>query len=60
MGSYLAAIERLMDPIVILAIAIILLVVFLRIFFGLAKLFLKIAVVAAIALVIWRLFVVTA
>jgi hypothetical protein len=45
-----------MDPIIILAIAIILLVVFLRIFFGLAKLFIKIAVVVVIAVVIWRVF----
>lgn len=49
-----------MDPIIILAFAIILLVVFLRIFFGLAKRFIKIAVVVVIALVIWRVFFVGA
>ena len=49
-----------MDPIVILAIAIILLVVFLRIFFGIAKLFLKIAAVVVIAVLIWRIFFIPA
>lgn len=45
-----------MDPIVLIAVAVVLLVIFLRIFFGIAKLFLKIAILAVIVIVIWRVF----
>ena len=47
-----------MDPIIVLGIAIVLIFLFLRIFFGIAKLVLKIGVVILIAVIIWRVFLV--
>lgn len=46
-----------MDPIILTAIAIIVIVLLLRIFFGVAKFFLKIGVVIVLAIIIWRIFV---
>jgi hypothetical protein len=45
-----------MDPIVIGVIVLLVIVLALRMFFGIAKLVVKLAVVAVIAIVIWRLF----
>jgi hypothetical protein len=47
-----------MDPIILVAIVLIVLVLLLRIFFGVAKLFLKIGVIIVLAIIIWRIFVV--
>ena len=46
-----------MDPIILTAIAVIVLVLVLRMFFGVAKLFLKIGVIIVVAIIIWRVFV---
>ena len=46
-----------MDPIILTAIAVIVLVLLLRIFFGITKFFLKIGVIIVVAIIIWRVFV---
>ena len=46
-----------MDPIILTAIAIIVIVLLLRIFFGITKFFLKIGVIIVLAIIIWRIFV---
>jgi hypothetical protein len=46
-----------MDPIILTAIAIIVIVLLLRIFFGVAKFFLKIGVIIVLAIIIWRVLV---
>ena len=45
-----------MDPIVIGVIVLLVIILALRMFFGIANLVVKLAVVAVIAIVIWRLF----
>jgi hypothetical protein len=45
-----------MDPIILTGIVIVLIILFLRIFFGMAKLLLKIGVIILVAIVIWRVF----
>jgi hypothetical protein len=45
-----------MDPIVIGVIVLLVIVLALRMFFGIAKLVVKLAVVAVILIVLWRLF----
>jgi len=44
------------DPIISAVIAILMLVILLRIFFGVAKMFLKLAIILVIAIVLWRVF----
>ena len=46
-----------MDPIILAAIAVIVIVILLRVFFGIAKFFLKIGVVIVLAIILWRIFV---
>jgi hypothetical protein len=46
-----------MDPIILAGIAIVAIILILRIFFGMAKLMLKIGVIVLVAIVIWRVFV---
>jgi len=46
-----------MDPIILTAIVLIVIVLVLRMFFGVAKLFLKIGVLIVLAIIIWRIFV---
>jgi len=46
-----------MDPIILTAIAVIIIVLLLRIFFGVAKFFLKVGVIIVLAIIIWRIFV---
>jgi len=46
-----------MDPIILTAIAIVVIVLLLRIFFGITKFFLKIGVIIVVAIIIWRILV---
>ena len=49
-----------MDPIVLLILGVVLVIVVLRVFFGLTKFILKIGLIIIAALVIWRVFFVQA
>ena len=45
-----------MDPIVLLVIGVLIVVVILRIFFGLAKIVFKLGLAIVLAVIIWRVF----
>jgi len=45
-----------MDPIVLLIIGILVVVIVLRIFFGLAKIVFKLGLAVVLAIIIWRVF----